>query len=67
MVVMLIMLIMIIEKQNFKYQTRNYISPTVTLSTKDNLKLTKWLNEGFKRPFYWNEYKTQIESKGLSN
>ena len=38
---MLIMLIMIIEKQNFKYQTRNYISPTVTLSTKDNLKLTK--------------------------
>ena len=28
-----------------------------------NVKLTKQLNEGFKRPVYWNEYKTKIESK----
>ena len=34
---------------------------TVTLSTKDNANLTKQLNEGFKRPVYWNEYKTKIE------
>ena len=31
--------------------------PIVTLSIGDNSKLTKLLNEGFKRPIYWNEYK----------
>ena len=31
--------------------------PIVTLSIKDNSKLTKLLSEGFKRPIYWNEYK----------
>ena len=37
----------------------------VTLSTKDNVKLTKQLNEGFKKPAYSNKYKTKIESKNL--
>ena len=31
--------------------------PIVTLSVEDNLKLSKLLSEGFKRPIYWNEYK----------
>ena len=31
--------------------------PIVTLSMEDHSKLTKLLNEGFKRPIYWNEYK----------
>ena len=31
--------------------------PVVTLSIEDNAKLTKLLNEGFKRSFYWNKYK----------
>ena len=31
--------------------------PIVTLKTEDNTKLSKLLSEGFKRPFYWNEYK----------
>ena len=31
--------------------------PIVTLSVEDNVKLTKLLNERFKRPIYWNEYK----------
>ena len=31
--------------------------PIVALSIEDNSKLTKLLNEGFKRPIYWNEYK----------
>ena len=31
--------------------------PIVTLSIEDNSKLTKLLNEGSKRPIYWNEYK----------
>ena len=34
----------------------------VTLSTEDNAKLTKQLNEGFKRPAYWNKYKV-IDNK----
>ena len=34
--------------------------PIVTLSIEDNSKLTKLLNEGFKRPIYWNEYKVTL-------
>ena len=37
--------------------------PIVTLSIKDNVNLTKQLNEGFKRSVYWNEYYTKIERK----
>ena len=37
--------------------------PVVTLSTKDNLNLTKQLDEGFKRSVYWNEHKSKIETK----
>ena len=37
--------------------TKLYV-PVVTLSTKDNVNLTKQLNEGFKRSVYWNEYKS---------
>ena len=36
--------------------TKLYV-PIVTLSIEDNSKLTKLLNEGFKRPIHWNEYK----------
>ena len=35
---------------------QNYV-PVVTLSSEDNVKLSKLLSEGFKRPIYWNEYK----------
>ena len=31
----------------------------VTLSTKDSVKLTKRLNEGFKRSVYWSSYQTK--------
>ena len=31
--------------------------PIVTLSVEDNSKLPKLLNEEFKRPIHWNEYK----------
>ena len=37
--------------------------PVVTLSTKDNVNLTKQLNEGFKRSVYLNEYKSKLETK----
>ena len=37
----------------------------VTLSTKDNVNLTKQLNEGFKIPVYCNEHRTKIETNLL--
>ena len=37
--------------------------PIVTLSTKDNVNLTKQLNEGFKRSVYWNEYALKNRNK----
>ena len=35
--------------------TKLYV-PIVTLSTKDNVNVTKQLNRGFKRSVHWNEY-----------
>ena len=37
----------------------------VTLSSKDNVKLVKALDEGFKRPVYWNGYQTKTERRDL--
>ena len=34
--------------------TKSYV-PVVTLSSKDNVKLIKLLEEGSKRPVYWNQ------------
>ena len=50
----------------FKVTNTKIYVPIVTLSTKGNLNLIKQLNEGFKRPAYWNEYKTKIEPKGTT-
>ena len=47
-------------------KTKLYI-PIVTLSSKGNVKLVKLLEEGLKRPVYWNEYQTKIESRNLDN
>ena len=51
------------RKTTFKITSTNLYAPIVTLSTKDNLNLTKQLNEVFKRSVYWNEYKSKIETK----
>ena len=45
-------------------KTKSYVS-IVTLWTKENVKLTKQLNEGFKRPAHWNDYKTKIDENLL--
>ena len=34
---------------------------------KDNVNLTKQLDEGFKTSVYWNEYKSKIETKTADN
>ena len=51
----------------FKITNSKLHFPIVTLSSKDNVKLVKLLEEGFKRPVYWNEYQTKIESRNLDN
>ena len=47
----------------FKITSIKLYVPIVTLSTNDNVNLTKQLNEGFKRSVYWDEYKSKIEKK----
>ena len=49
------------DETTFKITNTKFYVSIVTLSTKDNVNLTKQLNEGFKRPVYCNEYKTKIE------
>ena len=41
--------------------------PVVTLSVKDNEKLSKLLSKGFERSLYWNEYKAKSENKNTAN
>ena len=43
------------RQATFKITSTKLYVPIVTLSTKDNVNLTKQLNEGFKRSVYWNE------------
>ena len=56
-----------IANTTFKLTNTKLYVPIVTLSSKDNVKLIKLLEEGFKRPVYWNEYQTKIESRNLDN
>ena len=56
-----------IANTTFKITNTKLYVPIVTLSRKDNVKLVKLLEEGFKRPVYWNEYQAKIESRNLDN
>ena len=40
----------------FLLSNTNFYVPFVTLSAKDNQKLTKLLTKGFERSVYWNGY-----------
>ena len=55
------------RETKFKITSTKLYVPIDTLSTKDNVNLTKQLNEGFKRSVYWNEYKSKIETKTAKN
>ena len=44
------------DSAKFKITDAKLHVPIVTLSTKDNLNLTKQLSDGFKRSVYWNNY-----------
>ena len=41
--------------------------PVVTLSARDNQKLSKLITKGSERSVYWNEYKTKSENKNMPN
>ena len=56
-----------IADTTFKITNTKLYIPIVILSSKDNVKLVKLLEEGFKRPVYWNEYQTKIETRNLDN
>ena len=56
-----------IADTTFKITNTKLYVPIATLSSKDNVKLVKLLEEGFKRPVYWNEYQTKIETRNLDN
>ena len=51
----------------FKITNINLYVPIATLSGKDNVKLVKLLEEGIKRPVYWNVYQTKVETRNLDN
>ena len=53
--------------RTFKITNTKLYVPIVNLSSKDNVKLVKLLEEGFKRPVYWNEYQAKIETRNLDN
>ena len=52
------------DSATFKITDAKLYVPVVILSREDNAKLAKQLNEGFKRPVYWNKYKV-IDNKVL--
>ena len=51
---------------NYQKDTTSYV-PVVTLSARDNKKLSKCPSKAFERSVYWNEYKTKSESKNTTN
>ena len=55
------------ELITFKITNTKLYVPIVTLSSKNNAKLVKLLEEGFKRPVYWNEYQRKMETRNLDN
>ena len=50
----------------FLQDTKLYVH-VVTLSVRDNQKLSKLLSKGFERSAYWNEYKTKSENKNTTS
>ena len=52
-----------IANTKFRITNNKLYVPIVTLSSKDNVKLVKLLEEGFKRTFFQNEYQIKIGTR----
>ena len=50
----------------FAIKGTNLYVPVVTLSSKDNQKLSKLLSKGFEKSVNWNEHKTKCENKNTT-
>ena len=55
------------ENSTFKITDAKLYVSVVTLPTADIAKLSKLLTKGFKRSFYWNEYKVIPEQRYNAN
>ena len=55
------------DETTFKITIRKLYVPIITLGTRDDVKLTKQLNERFKTSVYWNQYKTEMKGRELDN
>ena len=51
----------------FQIESTNLYIPIVSLTNRENIKLTKLLSKGFERSVFWNEYKSKIEIQDLDN
>ena len=51
----------------FAIKDKELYVPVVTLSARDNQKLSKLLSKGFERSVYWNEHKTKRDNKNMAN
>ena len=51
----------------FTIKDTKLYAPAVTLSSRDNQKLSKILSKGFERSVYWKEYKTKNENINTAN
>ena len=47
----------------FTIKDKKLYAPAITLSAKNNHKLSKRFSKGSKRSVYWNEYKTKSKNK----
>ena len=52
---------------SFTIKGKSLYVPVVTLSARDNQKLSKLISKGFKRSIYWNEYKAKSDNKNITN
>ena len=51
----------------FNITDTKLLVPIFPLSTKDNVKLTKQLKDGFKRSIYWNKYNLHVLTQTTDN
>ena len=51
----------------FTIKDRKLYVPVITLSARDNQKLSKLLSKGFERSVYWKKYKTKHDNKDTTN
>ena len=52
-----------VKKNIFTNKDTKLYVPVVTLSSRDNQKLSKIISKSFERSVYWNEYKIKVGNK----